>query len=258
VIDRPLVLPAGMNEFGVQGDVTILSTGNVSPSGFAGSAGFEMGFGKAQVGLALGLPVVPGFNFGSIYGSAAAMLERQVAIRVDAGYDRDVVGVGVRTAASGIISFGLGIPLEMRLGKNVSFVSGRVGAMNFTPFLNFGQNGGTIYLGRAMPFASADLFSITHNLDASSVISVNLPAGLLVQVSDPLAVVFRSGYQALIASDGSGSEHYIPLGIDAVLSPSRAVDLGASFLLPGYVGGAATGLGYADWKVISFWARLRT
>jgi hypothetical protein len=261
VIDRPLVLPAGMNEFDLQGDVTILSGGGASLSGFAGAAGVEIGLGKAQLGLVMGLPIAPDFNFGSIYGSAAAMLARQVAIRVDAGYDRGVAQVGNTSNAEGFASFGLGFPLEMRLGQNVSFVSGRVGAMNFARFLNFGQSGVNVYLGRAMPFASADLFSIVHSLDSSNsstLISVNLPVGLLVQVSDPLAVVFHTGYQALIASDGGATEHYIPLGFDAILSPSSKLDVGASVLFPGYVGGDAMALGYADWKIVSFWMRLRS
>jgi hypothetical protein len=110
------------------------------------------------------------------------------------------------------------------------------------------------------PFASADVFSITKSFDGGSQISVNLPVGLLLQVANPLAITLRTGYQALIV-DGGGATHYVPLGLDAVLSPIRNLDLGAGFLFQGNLSG--TGLGspgstYTNIWVASFWLRLRT
>jgi hypothetical protein len=183
-----------------------------------------------------------------------------VAIRFDVGYDRAVVQGGGASDATGFITFGLGVPFESRLSHNVSFVSGRVGAMNFAHFLTAAPAGGSIYFGAGeFSFASADLFTLTKAFDGSSLISVNLPAGLLVQVADPLAITLRTGYQALIATEGGFTEHFVPLGFDAVLSPSRDLDLGVSFLLPGYVGGTGNIFGnYTDTRIVSFWLRLRT
>ena len=231
-----------------------------SSSGFAGVAGFEYGAGKGQLGLALALPI-QGFTFGSIYGSAAAMIEKQIAVRFDIGYDRVVIQEQqvASASASGLLTFGFGVPFEARITHNVSFVSGRVGAMNFAHFVEISQVGLDFYQGAAVPFASADLFAISKAFDGGTRVMVNIPFGILVQVADPLAIVFRSGYQAFIFPDNGAAQHFVPLGFDATLSASRDLDLGASFLLPGYVGGSdITGATYTNAGIIAFWLRFRT
>jgi len=85
IIDRPLMLPAGVSEVALRSDFTHIAGGSASAAyGFAGSAGIEVGVGKAQIGLDLGLPI-EGFTFGSIYGSAAVAVQPQMAMRIDLG-----------------------------------------------------------------------------------------------------------------------------------------------------------------------------
>jgi hypothetical protein len=262
IIDRPLVLPKGASEVALRSDFTSIGPAGASAAyGFAGSASIEVGLGKAQLGLDLSVPI-EGFTFGSIYGSAAAALQPQMAMRIDVGYDREVQDRGPSrpVEAEGLVTVGIGLPFEVRLARNVSFVSGRVGAMSFAHFVNFTQNAEFSYVGAgAVPFASSDLFAVTHFLDGATQISLHLPVGILVQAADSLAISFRTGYQTLIFADNGANAHYVPIEGDATLSPTRNLDIGLSLLLPGFIAGTGglAGGRYTDTRIGSLWLRLR-
>jgi hypothetical protein len=52
--------------------------------------------------------------------------------------------------------------------------------------------------------------------------------------------------------------HFFPVGLEAVVSPTRILDLGARFSLDGYVaqtGGSPDRAGYFDLRALMFWIR---
>jgi len=55
--------------------------------------------------------------------------------------------------------------------------------------------------------------------------------------------------------------HFVPVGLEAVVTPVPAMDVGARFSLDGYVGqtGATTGAepGFLDLRTLMLWLRFR-
>jgi hypothetical protein len=79
---------------------------------------------------------------------------------------------------------------------------------------------------------------------------------------DPhLAVTLQAGYSASISVPSSGSAqavHFIPVGLEAVLTPTPLLDIGARFFVNGYVAqtGGGGSLGYFDLRALMFWIRI--
>jgi hypothetical protein len=271
LIDRPLILPAGKIEFGLLGNLSNWSESDTSITGEAGVAGVEFGFGGGQLGVALALPLNPGFAFGSIAGSAAFAISAQSALRLDFAYDRVGFNGGDNLSTTGsstnLLSGGLGVPFQVRLAPNLSLVSGRIGAMNFAHFTNVGANGVAIYAGAGdVPFSAADLVVITGSTESGggSRLAINVPLGLLIQVAPPFSITLRAGYEGFFALSGGGStEHFLPLGVDAVFATPGGADVGASFSLAGSLNSATATFagnvpGYLDIQMFTLWLRFRT
>ncbi|HZX95986.1 MAG TPA: hypothetical protein VFE90_15795 [Myxococcales bacterium] len=277
LIQRPLTLRAGEGSLTLHGTYTNWDFSNVNagltepgPSPLAGetlAAGVDFGVtDQVQLGLAVALPVHPGFAFGSILGGASLALDPHAALRLDAGYERvGVNGADVRNDHVGRYFGGLGLPLKVSFSSAVAFVSGRTGAVQFGHFNNMGSGGTGIYFGVG-PFTdlSTDILVFEGGSDNSGTsIGFNLPVGLLVQPDPHFAFTLQAGYSAVIVTSGtSAALHYLPIGLEAVLSPVRALDLGVRFSFDGYVAHSGDGrgldFGYFDTRALMFWLRLQT
>jgi hypothetical protein len=260
-IDRPLVLPGGVVEAGLLGNLTNLSDGS---NGGAGAADVEIGFGQAQLGLVLALPVAPGFGFGSLGASGALAIGRQSALRLDFLYDHATFDAGnpiIGGGSADLISIGLGVPFRIPLDRSISLVSGKVGAMHFAHFINLGNNGATVYLGgMGLPLDVSDLFVFSTALDSGDKQLVfNLPLGLMIQPVEIFSVTLRAGFETIMVPDPSlRAVFFVPLGADAVLSVSQTVDVGLTFSIDGLVGTtAAATTDYAGFRMASLWVKGR-
>ena len=271
ILDRPLTLPRGKVDLTLHGTYTNWGTG-ASAGGVPGSLTGEtlaMGidFGatdQAQLGLGVALPINPGAGFGSILGSAAVAVSRSAALRIDAGFE-SIGPNGANTAAASHTSryfFGMGGPIKVPLSPTVAFVTGRMGAIQFGHFNNIGDGGTGIYVGASgLTEASSDFLVVSGGSNNSSTnMGINLPAGLLLQPDPHLALTLQAGYSAVIEIPSSGSTqslHFIPIGLEAVVTPSAPLDVGLRFFLDGYVaqtGGSSTGApGFFDLRAVMLW-----
>lgn len=282
VIARPATLPRGALEVTLHGTYTNWATGvtaDLSPVAVAGetlSAGLDFGATDGvQVGVATSLPIHPGAGFGSILGSAAFAVSHDAAVRLDAGFE----SLGFNGDGTGGLNHvnryfgGIGAPIKVPLSSMVAFVSGRTGAVQFGHFNNIGQAGTALYLGASLlPELSTDLLVVSvGNHDSATAIGVNLPAGLLLQPDPRFALTLFAGYSVAIAIPRSGSGastqslHFLPIGIEAVVTPASQLDIGARFSLDGYfaqIGASsdvvAGGPGYFDLRALMVWLRFRT
>src|SRR6266851_2430436 len=238
LIVRPLTLPRGTLDLTLHGTYTNWGTGNTAGGGPSSLDGETLALGtdlgvtdQVQLGLGTALPINPGAGFGSILASAALAVDRGFALRADAGFE----------------NFGLN-------GDNTGHVN------------NIGVSGTGIYVGASLlTEASSDflVFSSGNNNSGTN-IGINLPAGLLLQPDPHLAVTLQAGYSSAIAIPSSGSQsialHFIPVGLEAVLTPMPRLDIGARFFLDGYVaqsGGNSSGNpGYFDLRALMLWIRI--
>jgi hypothetical protein len=266
LISRPLTLPQGRVDLTLHGTYTNWSGGGSSIDGETLAAGIDYGVSdKVQVGLAAAFPVAPGAAFGSLLGSLSAGGGNNVAVRVDAGYERfGFNGSGAPFGNPHADRFfgGIGAPIKIPLSPTVAFVSGRVGAVHFGHFNNLGVSGLGLYVGASgLSEQAADIFVVSGgNNGTNTDIGINLPVGLLVQPDPRLALTLQAGYSAVIATSGSGlANHYIPLALELVVSPAQLVDVGARFALDGFVAqsGGGSSTGYLDQRALMLWVRLR-
>src|SRR5207244_4222617 len=102
LISRPLTLPEGRLDLTLYGTYTNWSSGGSNPDGETLAAGIDYGASdRVQLGLAAAFPINPGAGFGSVVGSLAASGGNNVAVRLDAGYERiGVNGSGVPAGAN--------------------------------------------------------------------------------------------------------------------------------------------------------------
>jgi hypothetical protein len=258
LIDRPLILPDNAVEVGLLGNVSYEGSNS---SGFAGALGVEIGSGAGQAGLVIALPVNPDFGFGSVVGSLAYGINRQTAFRVDIGFDH-VSGHAGRPDTNYYYG-SAGLPTKVRISPWLALVSGRVGALDTAHFINLNDGGGNgLYRGAGFsPFSSSNLVTFTSEEDGPGQLALNLPIGLLAQLSQSFSVTLRTGYQLFIdnSSGDVSTQHFIPVGLDAVYGPTQAFDLGASFSLPGPIAttGSVSNPGYSDIRLAVLWLRFR-
>jgi hypothetical protein len=279
LIERPITLARGAIDLTVHGTYTNWATGASASTGLSSLAGETLALGadfgatdQAQLGLGVALPINPGAGFGSLFASAALALDKVTALRVDAGYESigpngDTTGLGGHTNR---YFGGLGARLKVPLGPTLAFVTGRTGAVHFGHFNNIGDKGTGIYLG-ASGFAEAAsdfvVFSGGNN-NSSTNLGINLPAGLLLQAGPRFAVTLQAGYSAVISFPsqcstitpcGTQAQHFIPVGLEVVVSPVPQMDIGGRFFLDGYVtqtGGSSFGEpSFFDRRALMFWFR---
>jgi len=112
---------------------------------------------------------------------------------------------------------------------------------------------------------ACDLFVFnTADNNSGSSIGINLPAGLLVQADSHFALTLQTGYSVAIGFPSRGSAaalHFIPIGIEALVTPTSALDIGARLSFDGYVaesGASGTGPRFFDLRAVMFWVRIRS
>lgn len=269
VIARPLTLPRGAVQVGLDGAYSSFSRifGPELPGSLEGetvSLGADFGAtDRVQLGVAAALPVHPGASFGSLLASAALAFDSRGGLRVDAGFERPGVNGDSTAARTGNTTRwfgGLGFPVKVPLSATLAFVSGRAGALDFGHFRNVGSGPIGFYFG-ATSFVggTSDLLTVSGE-DGLTRIGINLPAGFLLQPDPGFSVTLLAGYSASISDSAGRSEalHFVPVGLEAVVSPAAPLDVGLRFLLDGLVaGGPAGGPGYFDLRNLVLWFRVR-
>jgi hypothetical protein len=274
LLARPITLRRGAIDLAVHGTYTnwsgsALGSAGGSLSGETLALGVDFGAtDRVQLGVATALPIDPGAAFGSILGTLAVALDDRSALRLDAGYEYLGVNgsnLSGRTHANRYFG-GAGVRVRLPIASTLAFVIGRTSAVDFGNFINLPAAPGTgSYAGATLlPESAADLLVVSSgNEDTGTNIGINLPAGLLFQPDPHLAITLQAGYAAVVAIPSSGGNtvalHFLPVGVEAVVSPVAALDLGGRFFLDGYVArsGAvgATGIGYFNLREVLVWIR---
>jgi hypothetical protein len=262
LITRPVTLPRGAVDLTLHGTYTNWSTGGTLEGGTL-AAGVDFGAtNSTQFGFAAAFPISPGAGFGSLLGSAAFAANNNSAFRIDAGYE----SIGFSAGPGRINRFfgGLGGRFRVPITPTVAFVTGRIGAVQFGHFNNLGTGGVGLYLGASsFSEAAADFLVFSGGDNGSSTnLGINLPAGLLLQPDPHLALTLQAGYSTVIESNSGStiSLHYIPLALEAVVSPVPPLDVGFRFFLDGLfteTGGTGAVPGYFDTRALFFWLRIR-
>jgi hypothetical protein len=280
VIARPITLPQGSIDVTLHGTYTSWASNVLGPNSLDGETlalGLDFGASdQVQLGLGVVLPINPGAGFGSVLGSAAFAASPAVAVRVDAGYE----SIGFNgdntsgTSHSSRYFAGLGAPLKVPISPTVAFVSGHGGALHFGHFNNVGTNGTGLYWGSTifteagsdlLVFSTGKLDFISGNTnDTFTYIGINLPFGLLLQPDPVIAVTLLAGYSAAISvpsgpNSSTQALHFLPVGLEAVVTPVPALDIGLRFSIDGYVAHSGNGsgnLGYFDMRALMFWLSL--
>ncbi|MFL5406293.1 MAG: hypothetical protein ACJ79O_10595 [Myxococcales bacterium] len=274
VIDRPLIIPQGkvdatlLGTYTNWGDASLFGAPGIALTGESAALALDYGVGDTiQLGIGMALPLNPGFAFGSILGSMVSGFDPAFAMRVDLGYENSGLnGNGAEGAVHTQFFFaGIGVPLRVPITRTLAFVSGRADAVHFGHFTHVGESGRGFYAGASRLSAlSSDIFVYSMgNNDSGSAIGINLPAGLLLQPDPHFAVTLLAGYSAVVALPTSGSAfaaHFVPVGLEASVTPVPALDIGARFSLDGYV--AQTGTtgsepGFFDLRALMLWLRFR-
>jgi hypothetical protein len=273
LIDRPLIIPQGRVDATLLGTYTNWGPVNLlgSGSGLAGeTAAVAVNYGVGddiQLGIGLAMPLNPGFAFGSVLGSMVSGFDPAYAARVDLGYESTGLngdGAG-GTEHTSFFFAGIGVPLRIPITRTLAFVSGRADAVHFGHFNNVGDSGTGFYAGASrLSELSSDIFVYSMgNNDSGNTVGFNLPAGLLVQADPHFAVTLLAGYSAVVALPSAGSAfalHFVPVGLEAVVTPVPAMDNGARFALDGYVGQTGTSgaePGYFDLRAVMLYFRFR-
>src|SRR5216683_25982 len=274
LIVRPLTLPRGTLDLTLHGTYTNWGTGNTAGGGPSSLDGETLALGtdlgvtdQVQLGLGTALPINPGAGFGSILASAELAVDRGFALRADAGFEN----FGLNGDNTGNVSHtkryfaGVGALIKVPISPTLAFVTGRTGAVHFGHFNNIGDSGTGFYVGASpLTEASSDLLVFSSgNNNSGTNIGINLPAGLLLQPDPHFAVTLQAGYAAEIEIPSSGTSaafHFIPVGLEAVLTPVPLLDIGARFFLDGYVaqsgGNGSVNLGYFDLRALMLWIRI--
>jgi hypothetical protein len=274
LVDRPLIIPQGkvdatlLGTYTNWGAVNLLGAASTGLAGETAALAVNYGVGDdIQLGIGMALPLNPGFAFGSVLGSMVSGFDPAFAMRVDLGYESTGLnGDGAEgTQHTNFFFAGIGVPLRLPITRTLAFVSGRADAVHFGHFNNVGDGGTGIYLGASrLSELSSDVFVYSMgNNDSGSTVGVNLPAGLLLQADPHFAVSLLLGYSAVVSLPTAGSAfalHFVPVGLEAVVTPVAAMDIGARFALDGYVGQTGTTgaePGFFDLRTLMLWLRFR-
>jgi hypothetical protein len=268
LIDRPVTLPQGKVDLTLQGTYTNWRLGGSSLDGETLAFGVDFGAAqRVQLGLAMALPINPGAGFGSVLGSAAVAAHRDVALRLDFGFENFGTNGNIAGGHTNRFFGGLGSRIKVPITPTIAFVSGRIGAVDFGHFNNIGPSGTGLYFGATVfPELSSDFFVLSAgNNNSPVVVGINLPAGLLVQPDPHFALTLLAGYSAAMQfPSGAGAQnlvlHFIPIGLEAVVTPAPRLDIGTRFMIDGYfaqTGGNSSGNpGYFDQRALLFWIRI--
>ena len=269
LIARPITMPAGRVDLTLHGTYTNWAGAVLSDelpgttlTGETLSLGVDFGVrDKVQLGLAVALPIHPGAGFGTVVGSAAIAGEGSYGGRLDFGYERTGLNGDVPQGGGHNDRFfgGVGFFVKAPINSMIAFVSGRVGAVQFGQYRNVGLGAPGLYVGASSFYTdmSSDLLTISGG-DNIYHFGFNFPLGLLVQANQRLAITLHTGYSLeLEATSGRTlALHFVPVGIEVVVTPASPVDVGVRFFIDGYVGGDLS-MEFVDMRGLMTWLRYR-
>ena len=268
-LDRPITLPQGKIDLTLNGTYANWGNGLFGETqaldGETLALGADVGAtGTVQVGLALVLPVHPRASFGSVLVTSIIQMDGRVALRLDAGYDRAGVNGGgdIKSEHTNRWLGGLGVVVKVPIAQGIALVTGQDHAAGFNAFTNIGDAATGFYFGIAGPTQpSTDLIVISGGDGNSETrLGIHPSAGLLAQPDPHLALRLQAGYSAVTTSSGPGGVlHFVPLSIEAIVSPAAAFDAGARFALDGFVAASDQRIspraGYLDLRTLTIWLR---
>ncbi|HEV7556091.1 MAG TPA: hypothetical protein VGO00_11575 [Kofleriaceae bacterium] len=217
LIERPMSL--NPSTFQLTAAYEYLGVLSGDDSGGIGSlvfAGDYTLFPKLQVGAIAVVDVTPESRFGAALLNGQYEFLKFAAIRAD---------IGITNGANTNGSFGVGLPIRLKLTDMFAFISGR-------PYA-YGAEDDILIAG--VGTGSATLFQI--------------PLGLLIQLTPHISVAARSGFREV------SSAEFVPVGIDATIESSR-VDFGVMFDFGGQIA-PSEAPGFFHTQQFRLWAQLR-
>ncbi|MBI5543551.1 MAG: hypothetical protein HY901_06655 [Deltaproteobacteria bacterium] len=282
LLDRPLVLRESEIAPSVRTEITNASIHGVNGTGASLVIGADVGLTDSlQVGMAIGMPLIPNPDFGAVVGSGVWGMHEAYGARLDIAYSRDLSTDFSDSSSRSAVHVGLGLPVKLTLSPILAVVSGGTAASRFGRFLNKAASNGpfTVSTFSLTPVFGSDLVTYSHSSfeeSSSDGVTLNLPLGLQVQPHERFALALRTGYVLSYASSSSSAgilgsistsatAHYLPMEIEAVASVLPQLDVGASFGLMGALssslsfGSSSLSLdtGYADIRMITVFAQGR-
>jgi hypothetical protein len=191
------------------------------------------------------LPIDPGASFGSALLSGAFASSPQMAFRLDVGVER--IGTNGYCCGRDYHTvrwlLGLGPYFRVPLAAKIDFVWGHGGAVRLSRFFNvetrFRGGPGSVgfyYGGSYFPLGAGSDALVVSSGDNNSgtVIDLNLPLGLMLRPDPHLSLTLQAGYSAVIGIPSGGgnavAEHYLPVGLEAVVSPITRLDIGLNLV----------------------------
>src|SRR5215813_5023683 len=212
LIDRPITLPRGSVDTTLHFTYTnwssLLGLGNLTLEGETLALGLDYGATDTiQLGIGLAFPINPGAAFGSVLASGSFAVDKNAALRLDAGYESFGTNGNADTENANRYFLGMGASIKVPITPILAFVTGRTGPVQFGHFNNLGRNGVSAYFGSSfLTELSSDFLVVSAgNLDTGTIVGINLPAGLLVQPDPHVALTLQAGYSAVIQIPSSGS-----------------------------------------------------
>jgi len=264
LIARPITLPRGAVDLTLHGTYTNWTIGGTPGSDPGETLALGVDFGatdRVQLGLAMAFPINPGAAFGSILGNATFAMGKELALRLDGGYERFALNGGSSISIDRYLG-GLGARIKIPLSPSVAFVSGRAGAVHFGHFNNLGEAGFGFYEGSSfLTELSSDFLVLSAGSnDSPTRLGINLPLGVLFQPDPHFALTLLAGYSAVIDFPHTGSSataHFLPIGLEVVGTPVPWLDIGARFLVDGFVAqsSGSSNTGYLDFRTLMLWFR---
>ncbi len=276
LVDRSLTLRGGSVDLTLHGGYTSSASAAGSSSFDGETVALGVDFGvtdQVQLGVAGALPIHPGAAFGSVLGTALYSPDPAYAIRIDAGFERiglngdkpsfppSPSGALVLPDHSNRYMGGVGAEIKLPITPAIAFVTGRNGAVQFGHYSNIGDNGLGYYTGASRSTElSSDFLVINAGDGGNTILGVNLPAGLMLQPDPHFALTLQAGYSVAINMGGSAT-HYIPIGLEAMVTPTPRLDIGTRFAIDGQIGITGTSstalrFDYFDQRALTFWLRL--
>ena len=217
LIERPMSLnPSTFQATAAYEYAGVLSGDNSGGIGALVFAGDYTLFPKLQVGAVVDVQVSPVSGFGGFLVNGQYEFLKFAAIRAD-------IGVAHPSHYNG--SFGVGLPIRLKLTDMFALVSGR-------PYA-YGAEDDILIAG--VGTASTTVFQI--------------PLGLLVQLTPHISIAARSGFREF------SSNEFVPVGLDATIETSH-VDFGVMFDFAGQIA-PSDGPGFFHAQQFRLWAQLR-
>jgi len=228
LIDRPLVLPRGRAQIGEAATLGALRVGTSYATGGTNVLDFDAGVGRSvQLGAWIAAPLRQGRADLSIVPRVTLGLHRDVALRIELGFDRShlVDHQGNEGDANGGL-FALTLVTRYRFHRMFTLTVGDTG-----PRAEWPLQVGTIY-NETLGITSHALFAL-HINEVFFVASICIPVGILFQPHRIVALQLGAGMRVRFDENGipPGGTSF-PVSFDLIITPHPRVDLGLGLDVP--------------------------